>query len=353
MLGDSYTILAIETSCDETGIAVLRRQGDSLTLLSHAVASQIAIHEKTGGVVPNVAAREHAKVITPLIEHVVAESKCSLKDMDAIAVTVGPGLIPALLVGVQAARTLAFSLNKPIIPIHHLEGHIYSALLGEAAENKWQIPTADDVFPALVLIVSGGHTMLVHVDGYMQYRLLGQTRDDAAGEAFDKVARLLDLPYPGGPEVSKLAEQGNPAAFAFPRPMEHSPDFDFSFSGLKTAVLYTLRDTPDANKADVAASFQAAVVDSLVVKTRKVLKEVPYKSLLVTGGVAANTSLRQAMQGVSDRYGVPLHVAPLWLCGDNAVMIAQAAAIIDTKKRTSTWQEVDGRARIALEEFSD
>ena len=319
----SLTILAIETSCDETGVAVLRQVGDSIKVLASAVASQVNIHKLTGGVVPEVAAREHVAIIQPLIKDVLSKARLTSAPPDkggaggitAIAVTVGPGLVPALSVGVTAAQTLSFAWQKPVIPVHHLEGHIYSALLQSAEKKqniKFQIPNTN-IFPLLALIVSGGHTMLVAMSGHLQYKVLGSTRDDAAGEAFDKVARLLGLPYPGGPALSQLAEQGNPKAFSFSRPMLHSGDFDFSFSGIKTEVLYKLRELNigtggttgripargnsegthsersrgvgeaeldvglerprrdrtrgDQIKKDIAASFQQAVVETLVKKT--------------------------------------------------------------------------------------
>lgn len=315
-----------------------------ITVLAQALASQVDIHAETGGVVPDVAAREHTKVIGPLIRKVIRESRVKLQDVDAIAITVGPGLMPALAVGVQAARTLAFALNKPIVSVHHIEGHITSALL--SAEES------TDVFPALALIVSGGHTMLIRVDDWLRYRVLGQTRDDAAGEAFDKVARLLKLPYPGGPQVSKLAEQGNPEAFAFPRPMVHSGDLDFSFSGLKTAVLYALRDNPGVNNSDVAASFQAAVVDSLIAKTKQALDQDTYKTLLLAGGVAANKLLRDKMTELATQENIELWIAPLELCGDNAVMIGQVGLIALTAGRVASWQDVDAQARVPIEAFS-
>lgn len=342
------TILAIETSCDETGVAVLVREGDNVTTLAQAVASQIDVHALTGGVVPDVAAREHTKVLVPMIERVVGEAGIAMQEVNAIAATVGPGLMPALVVGVAAARTLAFKLDVPIVPVHHLEGHIYSALLGG---QNGSIP-ANNVFPALALLVSGGHTMLVAIDALGHYRVLGTTRDDAAGEAFDKVARLLELPYPGGPQVSKLAEKGNKEAIAFPRPMLHSGDLDVSFSGLKTAVLYELRDNKEAQKEDIAASFQEAVVDTLAQKTQQALKVEQYNTLLLSGGVAANTALRERIGQVAETVGVRLHIAPLELCGDNAVMIGQAALLTYPLGRKKTWQEVDARARIPLEEYS-
>ena len=373
------TILAIETSCDETGLAVLRKENDKIEVLSQVVASQIDIHKETGGVVPEVAAREHTKVLRPLLRKVLREAAVEngwraggpptdarkvirrapgggasetgpVPSIDAIAVTVGPGLIPALVVGVTAAQTLAYAWNKPIVPVHHIEGHIYSALLsspyeGEGGHHK----VTEGSFPALALIVSGGHTMLIEVPGHLQYKVIGETRDDAAGEAFDKVARLLQLPYPGGPHLSKLAEQGDSQAFDFPRPMVHSKDLDFSFSGLKTAVLYTLRDNPGANKADVAASFQQAVVDSLVGKTLQAFDQISPKVVLLAGGVAANTLLRKNLEAAIASRGGELRIAPLSLCGDNAVMIGQVGLFALEAGRTISWRDIDAKARINIE----
>jgi N6-L-threonylcarbamoyladenine synthase len=369
------TIFAIETSCDETGVAVLQKEGDTITVLAEAVASQIDIHAANGGVVPEVAAREHVAVIGPLITKVLQEAKIKTPsdEIDAVAVTVGPGLIPALAVGVQAARTLAYAWQKPIIPVHHIEGHIYSALLSKAGMTNDQIPMTNELFPALALIVSGGHTMLIMIRDHLQYEVIGETRDDAAGEAFDKVARLLKLPYPGGPHLSKLAAMGDRAAFTFPRPMLNTPDFDFSFSGLKTAVLYTLRDQnpsspplvrgdqvtvpPDKGevgglKANIAASFEQAVVDVLVTKTKRAVQKNNPQVLLLAGGVAANRPLRQQLQAMADESGVELRIAPLNLCGDNAVMIGQVGCLAFEQGRVSSWYDIDAQARIPVESFS-
>ncbi|MBI1834026.1 MAG: tRNA (adenosine(37)-N6)-threonylcarbamoyltransferase complex transferase subunit TsaD [Candidatus Andersenbacteria bacterium] len=345
------TVLAIETSCDETGVAVMEKKGEKITVYASAVASQIDIHAETGGVVPDVAAREHVKVITPLIKKILQQSGKNKETIDAIAVTVGPGLMPALSVGVQAARTLAFAWNKPLVPVHHLEGHIVSALLGEEGiKSTYTIPASP--FPALALIVSGGHTMLVRTDDFLHYQLLGQTKDDAAGEVFDKVARMLKLPYPGGPHVSKIAERGDVNAFKFPRPMIHSGDLHFSFSGLKTAVLYALRDNPSAKKEDIAASFQMAVVDSLLKKTEQALEIEEYKTLLLSGGVAANALLRAEIGTLAVNQGIKLCIAPLSLCGDNAVMIGQVGLLAFEAGRKESWQNVDAKARMSLESFS-
>ncbi|MFH1353825.1 MAG: tRNA (adenosine(37)-N6)-threonylcarbamoyltransferase complex transferase subunit TsaD [bacterium] len=358
----SITLLALETSCDETGVAVLRQVGDSIRVLASEIASQVDVHKLTGGVVPEVAAREHVSVLRPLIEKVIINSDIKPAELTAIAVTVGPGLVPALSIGITAAQTLAFAWQKPIIPVHHLEGHIYSALLAKDYSLK------TNPFPALALIVSGGHTMLVKMTGHLQYEILGSTRDDAVGEAFDKVARLLGLAYPGGPALSELAEQGNPKAFNFSRPMTGAPpsgaspearrswDLDFSFSGIKTEVLYTLRDMDPPSlklrRASVAASFQQAVVETLVKKTKNAAISGNPSLLLLSGGVAANQLLRQQMQSMAGELNIPIRIAPLEMCGDNAVMIGQAALFAHKKKRTSTWRDIDAHARLNLQQYS-
>ena len=377
-MSKTTTILAIETSCDETGVAVLRhvaheRHGTHaqsvISVLAEGLASQMDIHAKTGGVVPEVAAREHVSVIRPLIEDVLERSGVQGEELDVVAVTIGPGLMPALSVGVQAARTLAYAWGKPLVPVHHIEGHVYSALLQSAEGNSksetrnskqlritnYELPITS-VFPSLALIVSGGHTMLIRIEGHLQYKVIGTTRDDAVGEVFDKVARMLELPYPGGPHVSKLAEQGDPVAFDFPRPMLTSGNLDFSYSGLKTAVLYALRDVPEnereQRKADLAASFQEAVVDSLAKKVRIAVEQEEYKTLLLAGGVAANKLLRERMAKLAEEVGIELRIAPLALCGDNAVMIGQVGLLALEAGRTKNWRDIDAIARVSIEEFS-
>src|SRR3989338_8557143 len=290
-MSDKY-FLAIETSCDETAVAIVRHSKDAILVLGQAVASQIDIHAVIGGVVPEVAAREHVTILPSLLRTVLKESGIKPAQLDAIAVT--------------AAQTLAYSWKKPIIPIHHLEGHIYSALMSQVNPNtktqnptnqrsqpihEFTIPDQHQTFPALALIVSGGHTMLIQLNHHLQYNVLGTTRDDAAGEAFDKVARLLNKPYPGGPAISQASVSGNPLAYPFTRPMLRSGDLDFSFSGLKTEVLYKVRelskDQPVASFVnDIAASFQAAVIDSLLAKTNLAISQGEPHLLLLDGGVA-------------------------------------------------------------------
>lgn len=360
------TLLAIETSCDETGVAVVMKENDAVTILADAVASQIDIHAATGGVVPEVAAREHVAVIQPMIKKVLADAKVEPAELDGIAVTVGPGLMPALAVGVQTARTLSYAWQKPIIPIHHIEGHVYSALLNSAEYKKLshlarasrdrEIRNWKNAFPALALIVSGGHTLLIEVTRHTNYKILGTTVDDAAGEAFDKVARLIGLPYPGGPTISELATKGDKKAFDFPRPMTTSGNHNFSFSGLKTSVLYAWKKIPDDKKeqlkADIAASFQEAVIDTLCQKTERALKQKPYQQLLVGGGVAANQELQERLKTLTTRLNIPLSIAKKNLLGDNAAMIGQAGVFAYEAGRQKTWHEVDAQARISLEDFS-
>jgi N6-L-threonylcarbamoyladenine synthase len=349
------TILAIETSCDETGVAVVTLEKEEMRVLHQSLASQIDIHQATGGVVPEVAAREHVVALQPMIKQALQETNIEGENLSAIGVTFGPGLMPALAVGVNAARALSFGWQKPIVPVHHIEGHIYSALLanpdGQFPEHI-HVPAPADVFPALALIVSGGHTQLILVKDHLTYHIVGETMDDAAGEAFDKVARLLELPYPGGPAISKIAEHGNPVAFDLPRPLIQSDNLNFSFSGLKTAVLYTVRDLPPEQKktahADLAASFEQAVVDVLVHKTRAAIKEYTPRTLLLAGGVAANKKLRKTLENTSQQTQVPLRIAPKELCGDNAVMIGQVAVIAFQKGRSVSWQEITPQARPPL-----
>lgn len=310
-------ILGIETSCDETAAAVVE---DGRVILSSLVASQVEIHAPFGGVFPEVASRQHVRVIHPIIEGALQQAHLALSDIDAVAVTRGPGLSGSLVVGMNAAKGLTLGRKIPLIGVNHLEAHVYSAWLYQAE----QTPTPQPQFPLIALIVSGGHTELTLITAHLQYRRLGATLDDAAGEAFDKVARLLGLPYPGGPSIQKAAEGGNPRAFSFPRAwLEES--WNFSFSGLKTAVLREVRKMEEQKLsrpvADLAASFQAAVVDVLVGKTLAAAKKFEAKEILVAGGVSANKALRQAIE---ERAACAVHIPPLSLCTDNAAMVAGA-----------------------------
>ncbi|MBU1202543.1 tRNA (adenosine(37)-N6)-threonylcarbamoyltransferase complex transferase subunit TsaD [Patescibacteria group bacterium] len=324
-------ILAIETSCDETAVAVIKGSGSFLVLEKNIVYSQVDIHTKYGGVVPEVAARKHAETIIPLLEEITGKNK--LAGIDYLAVTAGPGLITSLILGISAAKTLAYANNKPLMPINHMEGHIYSNWLS----NSELVKNPKKYFPALVLIVSGGHTELVLMKGHGQYFLLGQTLDDAVGEAYDKVAKLLNLGYPGGPIVSRLAESGDGQKYDFPRPMMDKKNFDFSFAGLKTAVLYALEKKKKLNQQDVkdvCASFQTAVTDVLTTKTFKAVKKYKVKSLLLAGGVSANSFLKASLASRAKEIDLPFFYPELKFTGDNAAMIAVAAYynIKDKKK---------------------
>jgi N6-L-threonylcarbamoyladenine synthase len=319
-------ILAIETSCDETAAAVLDASRGRAVALSSVVSSQVKIHQKTGGVVPEVAARAHVQKIRPVVEKAILDAGTTLAKIDQIAVTVGPGLASSLVVGVEFARALAYATGKPLLGVNHMLGHLYSPFYGHP-ELK---------FPSLNLTVSGGHTYLILLKNLHSYKVLGSTVDDAAGEAFDKVARMLGLPYPGGPEVSKAAARGK-HDFNFPRPMIYEKNFNFSFAGLKTAVMYFLRDGERKGSinlknsqtvADVCFSFQNAAVDVLVAKTSLAAQQFGAKSITLAGGVAANKKLREDLAEAAKKLGVQFSVPDFALCTDNAVMIGNAAAIL-------------------------
>jgi N6-L-threonylcarbamoyladenine synthase len=307
-------LLGIETSCDETGVAVYDRQAGRL--LAHAVHSQVAMHEAYGGVVPELASRDHIRRLVPLTRKVLKEAGKSAQLLSGVGYTEGPGLAGALLVGASFAHALAFSLGIPAIGIHHLEGHLLSPLLSARAPQ----------FPFVALLVSGGHTQLMRVDGIGRYLLLGETQDDAAGEAFDKTAKLLGLGYPGGPALSRLAEQGAPGRHRLPRPMIGSADLDFSFSGLKTAVLLTLRNE-NPKPEDLARAFVDAVVDVLVAKCLRALEASSLDRLVVAGGVGANRQLRAALDAQATQRGFDVFYPEPELCTDNGAMIAFAAAL--------------------------
>ena len=310
---DYSRILAIETSCDETAAAVIVNG----KIESNVIASQSLIHSKYGGVVPEVAAREHVKSIIPTLNLALSQSKTSLDQITAIAVTQGPGLMTSLMVGIDTAKAIAFSLKLPLIPINHMEAHIYANFV----EQKI-------AFPALILIVSGGHTMLVLMKNHGVYKVVGETLDDAAGEAFDKTAKLLGLGYPGGPVISKLAKQGDPSRFDFPRPMIKSNDLNFSFSGLKTAVLYKVQELSTINNqltTDLAASVEAAIVETLISKTGKAIIKFKPKTIMLGGGVAANELLRNRFKQLAKSDKVHCSIPKLEYCTDNAAMIGLAA----------------------------
>ena len=331
----SLLILGIESSCDETGVALVRSADTGVpVLLSHALHSQIEMHQAYGGVVPELASRDHIRRVLPLATQVLTDAGQTLADVDVVAYTQGPGLAGALLVGAGVACALGAALGKPVLGVHHLEGHLLSPFLSADPPE----------FPFVALLVSGGHTQLMRVDGVGRYELLGETIDDAAGEAFDKSAKLLGLGYPGGPALSKLAQQGDPAAYKFPRPLLHSGDLDFSFAGLKTAVLTQVKRLAHAHpdgpatshladplspqqKADVAASVQAAIVDVLVKKSLAALEQTGLQRLVVAGGVGANSRLREQLNAAGAKRRVRVHYPELHLCTDNGAMIALAAGL--------------------------
>jgi tRNA N6-adenosine threonylcarbamoyltransferase len=303
-------ILGIETSCDETAAAVVVAAAE---VRSSVVASQVEIHARFGGVVPEVASRVHVETIMPVVEEAIAESGLPAEGIEAVAATHGPGLVGALLVGVSAAKAMALVWDVPFVAVNHLEAHLYAAFLEEP----------DLEMPLVIVLVSGGHTMLILMEDHLRYRVLGSTLDDAAGEAFDKVARLLELGYPGGPEIDRLAAQGDPAAITFPRAMVND-GWNFSFSGVKTAVANHVRKNPGGSVADVAASFQEAVTDVLIIKARRAARQHGAKGMCLAGGVAANSRLRDKMVAACDDEGIRAFLPSRAMCTDNAAMVAAA-----------------------------
>lgn len=343
-------IVAIETSCDETACSVIEAHDDQITVLSNVISSQIALHEQFGGVVPALAAREHVANIGPVFESALKEAGITdlQSQIDAIAVTRGPGLGPALLVGLTFARTIAWKHTKPLIGVDHMDGHVHS---------NWLSPLSDPItFPALNLIVSGGHTDIMLMRDHGDYELIGETVDDAVGEAFDKVARLIGLSYPGGPKVSKLALSGNPHAYELPRPMLNSKDFNFSYSGLKTAVLYLIRDLTsgtreltDTEKADIAASFQEAAVDVLMQKTKRAVQSHNATTVLLSGGVSANALLRDRITTLCGELSIRCVLPEMKYTTDNAAMIAVAAYFsYRTNSEGQQWQDCHMDANLRL-----
>ena len=306
-------ILGIETSCDETGIAVY---DDNHGLLSHTLYSQVKLHADYGGVVPELASRDHVRKIIPLIREALNEADIDFSELDGIAYTKGPGLIGAVLVGACVGRSLAFSLGIPAVGVHHMEGHLLAPMLEETPPE----------FPFVALLVSGGHTMLVDVQGIGQYKVLGESIDDAAGEAFDKTAKLMGLDYPGGPRLAKLAAKGEPAQYKFPRPMTDRPGLDFSFSGLKTFAANTINAEPDdeQTRANIARAFEEAVVDTLMIKCKRALKETGRKRLVIAGGVSANIRLRADLAEMMKKLGGEVFYPRSEFCTDNGAMIAYA-----------------------------
>lgn len=312
-------VLGFETSCDETGVALYDTQRG---LLAHALFSQVDIHVEYGGVVPELASRDHVRKTLPLLDQVITEAGCSAGDIDAIAYTSGPGLVGALMVGATLARALAFAWRIPVLGVHHMEGHLLAPMLEEEAPQ----------FPFVALLVSGGHTQLVRVDGIGQYKILGESLDDAAGEAFDKAAKMLGLPYPGGPHIARLALDGDPERFDFPRPMVNRPGLDFSFSGLKTYTLNTVEacraegELSEQDRCDIARAFEEAVVATLVIKCRRALKQEALKTLVIAGGVSANTNLRATLETALAKDGARVFYPAPAFCTDNGAMIAYAGA---------------------------
>ncbi|MEG9299004.1 tRNA (adenosine(37)-N6)-threonylcarbamoyltransferase complex transferase subunit TsaD [Mangrovibacillus sp. Mu-81] len=316
MTKDTY-VLGIETSCDETAVAIIK---NGTEIVTNIVSSQIESHKRFGGVVPEIASRHHVEQVTFVLEEALKQADMTMEEIDCIAVTEGPGLVGALLIGVNAAKALAFAHNKPLVGVHHIAGHIYANRL--VKEMK---------FPLLSLVVSGGHTEIVLMKGHGSFEVIGETRDDAAGEAYDKVARTLNLPYPGGPHIDRLAQEGE-TNLDLPRAWLEEGSYDFSFSGLKSAVINTLHNAKQKGKTiypqDLAASFQASVIDVLVTKTVKAVKEYNVEQLLLAGGVAANKGLRAALEEAFTELDTELIIPPLSLCTDNAAMIAAAGTIL-------------------------
>lgn len=311
-------VLGIETSCDETGVAVYDSE---LGLLAHSLYSQVEVHAEYGGVVPELASRDHVRKLLPMIRQVMADAACEASDINGVAYTAGPGLVGALMVGGSVGRSLAYAWNVPALGVHHMEGHLLAPMLEENPPE----------FPFVALLVSGGHTMLVRVDGIGEYDILGESLDDAAGEAFDKAAKMLDLDYPGGPRIAELAKRGDASRFRFPRPMTDRPGLDFSFSGLKTFTLNTVSQhkgddvLPDEQTmADIACAFQEAVVDTLMIKCRRAIEQTGLSTLVIAGGVSANVLLRQRLESALAKQQAQVYYARNEFCTDNGAMIAYA-----------------------------
>ncbi|MGQ9445913.1 tRNA (adenosine(37)-N6)-threonylcarbamoyltransferase complex transferase subunit TsaD [[Pasteurella] aerogenes] len=334
-------ILGIETSCDETGVAIY---DEDRGLIANQLYTQIALHADYGGVVPELASRDHIRKTAPLIQAALKEASLTAQDIDGIAYTCGPGLVGALLVGSTIARSLAYAWNIPAVGVHHMEGHLLAPMLEKNAPH----------FPFIALLVSGGHTQLVRVDAVGQYQVLGESIDDAAGEAFDKTAKLLGLDYPGGAALSRLAEKGSPNRFQFPRPMTDRPGLDFSFSGLKTFAANTIAQTlkqegelSEQSKADIAHAFQQAVVETLAIKCRRALKETGFKRLVIAGGVSANKQLRQSLAELMQQLGGEVFYPQPQFCTDNGAMIAYTG-FLRLKQGEQTPLEIDVKPRWAM-----
>ncbi|MCB1756920.1 MAG: tRNA (adenosine(37)-N6)-threonylcarbamoyltransferase complex transferase subunit TsaD [Gammaproteobacteria bacterium] len=333
-------VIGFESSCDETGVAIYDSQAG---LLAHVLHSQVALHQAYGGVVPELASRDHVRKLTPLYREVIKQAGLSLADLDGVAYTAGPGLLGALLAGAGVARALAWARGLPSLAVHHMEGHLLAPML----------ETQRPAFPFVCLLVSGGHTMLIRVDGVGRYRLLGETLDDAAGEAFDKTAKMMDLPYPGGPHIARLAMQGNEGRFVFPKPMTDRPGLDFSFSGLKTAAITCYRENQAQQevRADIASSFQEAVVDTLRIKCERALRQEGIERLVVAGGVGANRLLRERFQAYFSDRGCEVFYPRIEFCTDNAAMIALAGCLRMQAGQRDQGVALAVRARWPLDEL--
>ena len=362
-------ILAIETSCDETAVAIVKFNRDKVDVLSNIISSQVKAHSKFGGVVPSLASRMHLKNMVPVLKRAFKKANINKNKVDYIAVTKGPGLIPALMIGVNTAKTLSYALNKPLIGVHHIEGHIYANWLKESTKHvskrcrgskahkvKNNFKLWKPEFPTLCLTVSGGHTQIILMKKSLSYKIIGETVDDAAGEAFDKVAKILGFGYPGGPLIEKMAKRGNKNEFKFTRPMINSKDYNFSFSGLKTAVLYEVRscdrkDCNDQYKQDVAASFQQAVIDVLISKTIRAAKQYKVKNIILGGGVSANKELQRQLKKNIDKEmpNTKYQILNNKLSTDNALMIAIAAYYnIINNKNIKDWKNIKADANLKL-----
>ncbi len=333
----SFITLGIESSCDETGIGLYSQQNG---LIAHQLFSQVEIHQEYGGVVPELASRDHIQRVLPLIKAVLKQGKIQLSDISAIAYTAGPGLAGALLVGSAVAKSLAWSLQVPALAVHHMEGHLLAPLLEERQPK----------FPFVALLVSGGHTMLVDVEAIGQYKILGESVDDAVGEAFDKTAKILGLGYPGGPALSALAQQGTQGVFKFPRPMTDRPGLDFSFSGLKTFARNTFAKHP-AQKADIAKAFEVAATQTLMIKCRRALEQTGHKTLVVAGGVSANTALRDELDAMGKKIDTKVFYPRQEFCTDNGAMIALAGHLRLIKGQVSTGNEITIQPRWSIEDL--
>ena len=333
-------VLGIESSCDETGIAIYDSEKG---LLAHTLHSQVALHAEYGGVVPELASRDHVRYLIPLLDKAFEQAGLEKTEIDGVAYTSGPGLMGALMVGASAGRSIAYSLGVPAVAVHHMEGHLLAPMLEDNAPE----------FPFIALLVSGGHTLLARVDGVGQYKVLGESLDDAAGEAFDKTAKMLDLGYPGGPILAKLAEQGQQGVYKFPRPMIDRPGLEFSFSGLKTFALNTMQksDGSDQTKADIALAFEEAVVDTLMIKSRRAIRETGIKTLVIAGGVGANQRLRRELAAMAKKEGGELFYPRVEFCTDNGAMIAYAGCLRLVAGQSEELA-INVRARWPMEELS-